>query len=956
MTWLFPSAVATMMGTLLLVLLYFYLYLQDHNRYMLIWSASWSVYLIRFIFMLAIIAGNDSPVLLIGNQFSSLISGVLLLWGTYLYINKKMPRFWIAVTFVSMLWIVGSISLEFNFMSMSMPTFFLLSGVNIYTGIIFIQAKKEARNERIITGVSFILWGIHKANYPFLRPVIWFAPWGYIIGAFLEFLVAIGVVLLHFQRSKSQLTASNEKMKLAAESAHFGIWNLDVKENRLEWDDWMFHLYGINRNDFGGVYEAWQEGVHPDDLDRSGKEVEQALKGEKEFNTEFRIVRPDGQVRYIKAHAIVSRDSNGEPTKMIGINYDITDKIEAEKALRESEEKFRLVFHTSPDSININRLEDGMYLEINQGFTQIMGYRREDVIGKTSIELNIWKNPADRKRLIDGLRETGYVANLEAEFVGNNGLVRDGLMSARVLTINNEKVIISITRDITDRKRVEMALKASEEQHRSIIETAMDGFWLTDVTGNLLEVNLTYCQMSGYTQEELLGMTISDLEAIESESEVMDHMATLITKQQDRFESKHRRKDGTVFEVEVSLQYKMSDEGRCICFIRDITDQKKFMEKLQQAQKMESIGNLAGGIAHDFNNILFPIVGIAEMLVEDLPSGSPEQENALEILRAGKRGSSLVQQILAFSRQHEHRLSPTRLQFVMKEVLKLTRASIPTNIEITRSLQPDCGLIFADSTQLHQIGMNLITNAYHAVQDQGGKINIEVREIEFGDDSNDPRLPPGKYATLTVADNGIGIPQEHLDKIFDPYFTTKEKGKGTGLGLSVVYGIVREHNGEIKVHSEPGKGTSVRIYIPAMSSSAANDESMPANPLPTGSEHILLVDDEVAIANLEMQILERLGYTVSKRTNSTDALEAFRNNPDRFDLVITDISMPQMTGDRLANEIMKIRPDMPIIICTGFSERISQEQALSMGVKGFLMKPLVKADIANEVRRVLDEA
>lgn len=370
---------------------------------------------------------------------------------------------------------------------------------------------------------------------------------------------------------------------------------------------------------------------------------------------------------------------------------------------------------------------------------------------------------------------------------------------------------------------------------------------------------------------------------------------------------------------------------------------------------MESIGNLAGGIAHDFNNILFPIVGMAEMLVEDLPNGSPEKENAVEVLKAGQRGAQLVKQILAFSRQHEHKLSPTRLQFVMKEVLKLIRASIPKNIEIKNFLQPDCGLILADSAQLHQIGMNLITNAYHAVQDRGGKINVEVREIEKIEESNSLNLTPGKYATLTVTDNGIGIPENHIDKIFEPYFTTKEQGKGTGLGLSVVYGIVKEHLGEIKVASEPGKGTSFQVYIPVITQSTYKNDNNKSSIFPKGTERILLVDDEAPIANLEKQMLERLGYAVLKRTSSLEALETFRNNSDNFDLIITDMSMPQMTGDKLALEILKIRSNIPIIICTGFSEFVSKEQALSMGIKGFLMKPVVKADIANEVRRVLDE-
>jgi signal transduction histidine kinase/CheY-like chemotaxis protein len=392
-----------------------------------------------------------------------------------------------------------------------------------------------------------------------------------------------------------------------------------------------------------------------------------------------------------------------------------------------------------------------------------------------------------------------------------------------------------------------------------------------------------------------------------------------------------------------------------LSIFRNITPLKKMETRVQQAQKMESIGNLAGGIAHDFNNILFPIIGLSEMLIEDLPKNSPENENVKEILKAGQRGSELVKQILAFSRQNEHTMTPVRVQFVMKEVLKLIRASIPMNIEINQQLQSDCGLVLADSTQIHQIGMNLITNAYHAVEGAGGKIEVQVREIMLPPESKDSSLPPGQYAMLSVSDNGVGIAPANKDKIFEPYFTTKGPGKGTGLGLSVVYGIVKEHRGEIKVYSEVGKGTTFNIYIPLMAKSDIVELSSEKVAVERGSEHILLVDDEEAISNLEKQILERLGYTVSERTSSFEALEAFRANPDRYDLVISDMSMPNMTGDALAREMLSIRPGIPIIICTGFSERVNEDLATGMGIKGFLMKPITISALANEVRRVLDK-
>jgi len=376
-----------------------------------------------------------------------------------------------------------------------------------------------------------------------------------------------------------------------------------------------------------------------------------------------------------------------------------------------------------------------------------------------------------------------------------------------------------------------------------------------------------------------------------------------------------------------------------------------------RTQKIESIGNLAGGIAHDFNNILFPIVGMSELLLEDLPPESNEREKAEEIYKAGKRGSDLVKQILAFSRQSDQKPIPTRIQKVLKEVSKLIRSTIPANIEINWDIQEDCGMVMAEPTQLHQIAMNIITNAYHAVDSGNGKINIQLKEKEFKKHSiTKNQIKPGRYAMLSVSDNGCGIDSETLEMIFEPYFTTKEQGKGTGLGLAVVHGIVKEYGGEIFVTSESGKGSSFEVCIPLMKSKYIPLTDDLQSLLPSGAEKILVVDDEISIAKLEGQMLERLGYKVTISIGSHEALNFFEKSPKAFDLILTDMSMPNMTGDQLAYEIRQIRPDIPIIICTGFSERINKEKAEEIGVNGFLMKPIGKSDMAQMIRKILDKA
>ncbi|ETR67369.1 MAG: aerobic respiration control sensor protein ArcB [Candidatus Magnetoglobus multicellularis str. Araruama] len=371
---------------------------------------------------------------------------------------------------------------------------------------------------------------------------------------------------------------------------------------------------------------------------------------------------------------------------------------------------------------------------------------------------------------------------------------------------------------------------------------------------------------------------------------------------------------------------------------------------------MESIGNLSGGIAHDFNNILSPIIGMSELLLEDLSPDGLEYENAEEIYKAGKRGSELVKQILAFSRQSEKKMVPTRIQNILREVIKLCRSSIPVNIKIKEDIHPECGLVLADPTQIHQIAMNIITNAYHAIGSKSGEILVKLAESRLTSLSMKTSLSPGRYVVFTVTDNGHGIPPETIKMIFDPYFTTKEKDKGTGLGLSVVYGIIKEHKGDIFVTSEVGTGTTFELFFPLFKQ-FGNTEIIPEiKPNPTGNERILIVDDEPSIAKLEKRILERLGYQTTLRLNSIKALEAFRTNPASFDLVVSDVTMPNMTGDELAKELISIRPDIPVILCTGFSERIDEDKAAALGIRGLLMKPVVSSKMAEMVRQVLDDA
>lgn len=389
----------------------------------------------------------------------------------------------------------------------------------------------------------------------------------------------------------------------------------------------------------------------------------------------------------------------------------------------------------------------------------------------------------------------------------------------------------------------------------------------------------------------------------------------------------------------------------------DITKLKSMEEQLRQSQKMEAIGTLAGGIAHDFNNILYPLIGYTELLKEDLPVGSSSREFTEEIFHAAFRLKELVKQILAFSRQNDKELKPIKLQPVIREALKLIRSSIPATIEIRQDIDPVCNVVLADPTEIHQIIMNLSTNAYHAMEDTGGTLQVILKQIHLEKGRLAlSQLQAGQYAHLVITDTGVGIKNEIMDKLFDPYFTTKKVGKGTGLGLSVVQGIVKNSNGDIHIQSEPGKGTEIHLYLPIANQHLMDDREDFQEKIGEGSGEILLVDDEAVIVRMEEQMLTRMGYSVTTRTSSLEALQAFRANPGKFDLVMTDLTMPNMTGIQLADEMRKIRPKIPVVICTGYSARLNNEMIEELNLQGLLVKPVIKKDLAITIRNALDNA
>ena len=517
-----------------------------------------------------------------------------------------------------------------------------------------------------------------------------------------------------------------------------------------------------------------------------------------------------------------------------------------------------------------------------------------------------------------------------------------------------------------EKERTKKALMKSEYRYRMLIENLPQKIFYKDRNSVYVSCNEHYARDLKIEPEEIIGKTDYEFFSKElAEKYRADDERIITLGKTEEIEEKYMldRQEMWVQTVKTPIEDEKGNVIGVLGIFWDITERKqaevekkKLEAQLQQVEKMEALGTLAGGIAHDFNNILSAIIGYTELALDDAPKETLLQSNLQEVLKGGDRARDLIKQILAFSRQAEQELQPIQPKLIVKEALKLLRASLPTTIEIKQNIQSDSS-VQADPTQLHQVLMNLCTNAGYAMRETGGTLEVTLTDVELDPHftARYPDMTPGPHIRLTVNDTGVGMTPEVRECIFDPFFTTKERGEGTGMGLSVAIGIVTSHGGTMTVYSEPGMGSNFQVYLPLIEP-GLDLELETEKPVPTGDESILFIDDEQALAKLGKQILERLGYDVVTTTSSIEALELFRTQPDQFDLVITDMTMPNMTGKRLSQEMTRIRPDVPIIICTGYSDRVIVVPGKESGIRKVLLKPLVTKDLADTVRKVLDES
>lgn len=629
-----------------------------------------------------------------------------------------------------------------------------------------------------------------------------------------------------------------EEQTILLDSIQTQIWYLTDEQtygavNRIHAD-----FKGVNVEDmaFRNIFE-----IYPLDVAEVCRQGNRKVFGTgKPIRTEEWVPHVSGDRRLISILKSPKLGSDNRVEYVVCSAEDITDRKRVEEALRESEEKYRLTFSASPDSVNINRMEDGLFVDINEGFTRLSGYTREDVAGKTSLEVNIWYDPEDRVRLVKELREKGFCKNLEARFRKKDGSVSVGLMSARVIFLKGMEHIIAITRDITEHRQAEKEREALEAQ-------------------------------------------------------------------------------------------------------------------LQQAQKMESVGRLAGGVAHDFNNKLSVILGYAELLQESISPNDPVHDCIEEIIIAGRQSADIVKQLLAFARKQA--IAPVSLDInvAVTNLLNMLRRLIGEDIDLLWKPAANPWQVKMDSSQIDQILANLVVNARDAISGIG-RVTIETGNIVFDKDycSGKAGLSPGEFVMLAVSDDGCGMAKEIQEQLFEPFFTTKPIGQGTGLGLATMYGIVKQNNGFINVYSEPGKGTTFKIYLPRYKTEESTLQKMQAcTEMPTGTETVLLVEDERSVLNLGKTLLEQLGYTVLAAGSPKEAIALAEMYFEKIHVLMTDVVMPEMNGQDLALHLQSICTGLKVLFMSGYTSNvIVHHGVLDEGVH-FIQKPFSKETLSKKLREVI---
>lgn len=686
------------------------------------------------------------------------------------------------------------------------------------------------------------------------------------------------------------------------------------------------------------------------------KSIQKAKEGEPQ-SFDWKTKTAEGQERWL--HVSIRRadaDKDG-----IFLIIRISDVTEQRKV---AEERARLsdILESIGEGVATADLA-GIVTYVNKAWADMHGFSQQDLIGRN---LNIFHSEEQLKREVNPFNDIVMRKGWHSGEVGHkhaDGTLFFTQMTSTLLKDKDGRPAgyIGVAADLSEKKKVEDALRTSEIKFRHLFNLSPEPITVSDLTGRILDVNEKFCNMSQYARHEIIGKTTLDLGFPPDDRQ---HFINELTRKGEvtAFEVTLKSKDQNSYQVLLfAKMIEIKNEFYTLTVMHDITDRRRLENRLREAQKMEAIGTLAGGIAHDFNNILSAILGYVELSMLKIDRENRVYNYLNQTLNATNRAKDLVRQILSVSRQTEQKKKPIQVRPIVADVLKLMRASLPSNIEIREKFLSDTGSIMADPGQIHQVLMNLCTNAGQSMHEKGGVLSVELETIRIYANGYEavPDLSSGSYLRISISDTGHGMSAEVQKRIFDPYFTTKVKGMGTGLGLAVVHGIVKKHGGTVNFYSVPEHGTQFHVYLPIIHTLQSSPEDLLAQTegeIPGGDERILLVDDEEAIVETGCQMLRHLGYDVVSTMSSREALTIFENAPGRFDLMISDMTMPDMTGDELAEHIMKIRPDMPIILCTGYNARIDEQRALEIGIRAFVFKPVALKKLATTIRQIFDSA
>ncbi len=771
---------------------------------------------------------------------------------------------------------------------------------------------------------------------------------------------AVGAVILARQQGeleqlKQALQESREQFHDLFENAGDIIYSLDLEGRLIAINSAGERLGGYSREEILSLNVG--ELLSQDSLEQGLHMLDRKVSGQAQTVYEVELICKDGSRKTLDIRSrLLYR--NGKIAGVQGIGRDITERKRAEAALQASEQRFTMVFNASPVLSGITTLDTGEFVEVNSTVLEASGYSRGEIIGGTSTGLALWPTLRSRETFINRLKEQGRVRNLETTLQTKLGEERAVLISADLIEFDGKPCILFVGTDVTERKLALAALRESEDRYRDLVEHSQELICTHDLQGRILSVNPSAARVLGYKDEEFKGKNLRDLLPRKHREEFQKYLDKI---QQDGAASglmavQTRTGEKRIWEYHNSIRTDGVEMPVVRGMARDITERVRLEEQLRQAQKMEAVGRLAGGIAHDFNNLLTVINGYSELTSKKLSELDPLRLYVEEIKKAGMRATSLTNQLLTFSRRQVLQPRILDLNQVISESKNLLNRLIGEDVELVTTLGENLERVKADPGQIEQVILNLSINARDAMP-KGGKLIIETANVDLDDDyaSFHVDIPTGRYVMLAVSDTGCGMNAITLSHLFEPFFTTKERGKGTGLGLATVYGIVKQSGGHILVYSEPGQGTTFKVYLPSVDERIETYSEIEITcEHHRGTETILLVEDEDALRQLTSQLLKQNGYTVLDARHGGEALLLCERHKDSINLMLTDVVMPHMNGRELAERLMLVKPDMKVIFMSGYTDdAIVHYGILESGIT-FLQKPFTQNILLRKVRETLD--